>query len=139
MLLETNGRQMGLGAALAYIKLNKYPNKIKGKELSDQDIKYIQSLRTRYEYLLTRGSVEKVFQSIPKYSCESTSQYLAGNVDFFISYVLLSDEQELLEKFSTSILKHLNDCFWCFDYFTDVMREFYQTTQKFFDSRNGGK
>ena len=125
---EMNGKEMGIGAALAYIKSTKDAKEINGKRISEQDFEYIRSLRNRFDYLAARGNEEKIFQSIPENRCECTNQFLSGNVDFFLSFVLLDDDLKL-EKFSPRFIKHLNNCFWCFDIFTNVMREYYYTTQ----------
>ena len=64
---------------------------------------------------------------LPIYRCESSSPYLLNNNEFFIKYLFLGEKVN--NDSLLAIMTHLNNCIWCFDYFSDTIREYYNMTE----------
>ena len=128
-MIITEHSSMELGQALAYIRnvLNFSGDELEG--LSAQQRTYITNVHHRFVELSSNRQ-DDVYTKIPHCSCPSDKPFLTENMDFFISFLLIGiDEAD--EKSHAKLTKHLNDCFWCFELFTDVVRDYFHASQKF--------
>jgi hypothetical protein len=57
---------------------------------------------------------------IPGKECMGESAYLEGNVDFFLDHLMSRNSQMICP----GLIKHINDCYRCFEIYASVMRGF---------------
>ena len=76
--------------------------------------------------------------SIPTACCLSTSPFLQENDAFFISHLLLNNPLPEHDKKNKPFIKHLNDCYWCFQIYSKVFRDYFWERQKI-DFQFGGE
>jgi hypothetical protein len=92
---------------------------------------YLASLRERLQTLEAPERLEAVWQAVPERCCNAEKPHLSGNQDFFLASLLLKPAAANDQRDNARLFKHLNDCFWCFEEFCLVMRDFYHQSQKF--------
>ena len=125
---------MTLGSAIAFLSLEGLSD---DSVLTQSEKDYLKALKERYAQLDDGRGIEKIYQNIPRHSCISTECFLDDNTDFFISYVLLSEKQNNNDRKLSSLFKHLNDCFGCFEVYTEVMRNYYFTLNVLLEKGKG--
>lgn len=117
---------MRLGFALAHlaveIKTNKVPDR---PELNEDQKNSLQTLRDRWQEILSNASVDRIFKAIPAYACQTEKTYLLNNEEFFIAHFLITTEDGKADKYCERLFRHLNDCYTCFELFCEVMRDYY--------------
>jgi len=98
------------------------------------DEKMIDNMLMLYEKNKNHDQVD----SIPTGCCVSTRPFLQENNAFFISHLLLDNplpEHDEIKPF----IKHLNDCYWCFQIYSKVFRDYYWERQKIDNRIEGDK
>lgn len=118
-----------LGFALAYVGNVVDINGDASKDLTDDGKQLIARVHNRYLHIAESPHGE-LFKNIPSSSCSGKSPFLLDNVDFYVAFLLVGIDEDNNE-YHAKIVKHLNDCFWCFELFTDVLRDFFHASQKF--------
>jgi hypothetical protein len=78
----------------------------------------------------------KVFDEIPRLTCNPSMPFLEDNDEFFLINVFLFEKVKNWQKYAPRIIRHLNSCFWCFEAYTQVMRDYYITSQKLLNMEN---
>ncbi|MFQ5708741.1 MAG: hypothetical protein ACE5HO_14895 [bacterium] len=124
-----NKQKLTLGRALAILKNNGSPEAVQST-ISSQEAKLFQSLRDRRESLLAAPEeVERVLQSIPPHCCREEQPRLHENTDFFVAYVLIEPRNGRNDNHYLRLMKHLNDCYRCFEEYSAILRDYYNQSQ----------
>jgi hypothetical protein len=128
-MITTEKNTLELGQALAYVRnvLDVNTDELEG--ISPQQRSYLSAMQSRFIELSSKKP-DDIFKHIPRCSCNSDFPFLENNLDFFIAFLLIGIDENNVEDHA-KITKHLNDCFWCFELFTDVVRDFFYSSQKF--------
>lgn len=127
-MMTTEYSTLDLGQALAYVRTVLDINSEETEGLTQQQKSYITFVNDRYIELSSKPQ-DNIFATIPRCACNSDRPFLSENMDFFISFLLIGiDEAD--EKGRSKLTKHLNDCFWCFELFTDVLRDYFFESEK---------
>lgn len=108
--------KMTLGQALAHLRAQKFSDSYKNDSLSEQNINYIDSLRTRVEYLEKSGKREEISNIINN----PQPEIQIGQLDFFL-HLFLCDETD---NECVKIAKTLNNNFKWFEEFSMVLNDF---------------
>jgi len=86
------------------------------------------SIRSRYIELSSEPALAlKIIQTVPPRRCFSENVFLDENTDFFIAYYLLSETGKINIATEGRLVKHLNDCYWCFIAFNQFIRDYHLT------------
>jgi len=96
---------------------------------------YLRSLRLRLQTLESSDSVSAIWQALPERCCDAVTPFLADNEDFFLMGIFLNAGGNADEGSDTRFCKHLNDCYWCFEAFGQVMRDYHNKSQELLQSR----
>lgn len=128
MMATTGTTNAELGKALAFIKNIHELDIEKLEGLSPAQKNYITQLHHRFVELSTSDMRNEILETIPQHACLSDKPFLKDNKDFFISYLLLGPADEY-EEIHQDLLKHLNDCYWCFETFTQVLRDYFHSSR----------
>jgi len=113
---------MRLGIALAKIKSLH-------EELPDEDTteegKVLQHIfQLRQDFRKTPVRVREVLlNGVPDSRCNPESR-LVGNKEFFTAYLLEYRSNDEHQQHCKKLSRHLNDCFQCFEVFSDVVRDY---------------
>lgn len=112
-----------LGSALALLKAdnNNIPA-LNGRPAN----KNVTDLRMRFIALHSAGKEARLFNNIPEGMCYGGKPFLAENTDFFLALFLNESEHAACSK----LIKHLNDCYACFEIFTAIVRDYYRKYQE---------
>jgi hypothetical protein len=125
---------MTFGSALAFVSCEGMSD---DSVLTQSEKDYLKTLRERYIQLDDRKRIEKIYKNIPRNRCVSQKCFLDDNIDFFISYVLLSEKHYSSDRKFSSLFKHLNDCYGCFEVYTEVIRNYYYTLNDLLEKGKG--
>jgi hypothetical protein len=98
---------------------------------------YLQALRERAQALSLPENFEVVFNALPVHRCETEKTFLAENEDFFLAYFLASSNPANGGNACLKLLKHLNDCFECFEEFSAVLQNYYHKFQELSNDSSG--
>ena len=132
-------RKLTFGGALASLAYERDYGEITALfKLNESDKVYLDNLRNRCEKLQRKNNWEKLCDEIPEQRCVSSRPFFEQNVDFFITYLVILKKHELEYKQSDKLINHLNNCFWCFEYYCKVMQNFYQMSQRLLSLQHGG-
>jgi hypothetical protein len=61
---------------------------------------------------------------IPNGSCYIDKPFLENNIEFFLRYLKIANISNSGYIDCNRFIKHLNDCYRCFDIYCDIMREY---------------
>jgi hypothetical protein len=117
-----------LGKALAFIRNIHEMDVEKLEGLSIVQKNYITQLHHRFVELSMPETKKSILENIPQHACLSDKPFLNDNKDFFISFLLLGPDDDN-EEIHKDLLKHLNDCHWCFEIFTQVLRDYFHSSR----------
>jgi hypothetical protein len=95
---------------------------------------YIRTINDRYLDLKNDGKMQAVMENLPRGACYSDRPFLKDNEDFFI--VLFSDTKQ--EEACISLFQHLNNCYYCFEIMSQVLRDYYLRKQELQSKEGGG-
>jgi len=116
-----------LGAALAIlVSESRLANGNEEKAWVEPAASYLRSLRERVRILNSPEKLEAIFNGLPAQQCETQKTFLAENEDFFLAYFLAGPNAA---NGCGNLFRHLNNCFDCFEEFSGVMQQYYQTLQ----------
>lgn len=82
----------------------------------------IRQLRNRAQQIENTDALSGILDGIPEHPCHTESHFLEGNDDFFIASILKSSQDEGMH--CQRLIRHLNDCFLCFETYGEVMSDF---------------
>ncbi|MBN1406316.1 MAG: hypothetical protein JW956_00925 [Calditrichaceae bacterium] len=123
-------QNMKLGKVLAHLRLvDEFPDDINFiQKFDDQD--ELVSFKNRLKHLTASQDRNVLIEKLDHNECCFESPFLKGNSDIFL---LLLFQKEIPELCS-SLGKHLNDCYHCFQIFSQVMQDYYQEYQTYYCS-----
>jgi hypothetical protein len=117
-----------LGWALAHLESEQLSQ---STQLNETDRCYLDQLVQRLDDLKKNGRVATVLTKIPAQSCLHNHPFLENNDDFFIAFFTSSKQ----ENACINLFKHLNDCFHCFEIFSQVLRDYYHSNEQLRENR----
>jgi hypothetical protein len=126
MILNKSG--LTLGQLLAFLVAdNKGKNSIAWQQLSVTEKELLNSIFQRIEQIKSNNKVADIFGNLPLHQCKTKTAYLHDNEDFFLALFSFdsSDNNKYISKHCFRLSKHLNDCYRCFEIFSNVMRDYY--------------
>ena len=129
--MESKALTFGEALALVEAKVKRHID-ISTRVGTAADDEIIHDMLVLYE----KAKEQPKIDSIPTGCCLSASPFLKENGAFFISHILLDNPLPEQNK-DKPFIKHLNDCFWCFQIYSTVFRDYYWQRQKI-DNRFGG-
>lgn len=119
-----------LGQMLAYLVAERKIDKpAKGRDLSQKEKNYLQTLRQRSEEIMYLNGGAGIFMNMPAHSCQNQQSYLADNHDFFLALLFCRRRESGFTEECRRLSIHLNNCFVCFETFCQVMRDYYYQSQ----------
>jgi len=108
-----------MGWALAHLQTGQ--NRI-SLTLSESENVYLTHMKERHRQLHSDGQLIKILDRLPGQPCFIGQPFLEGNEDFFIA--LFSEVKH--DEACIRLYKHMNDCYACFEIFSQVLRDYYQ-------------
>ena len=123
-----------LGWALAHLQAKGIRS---AADQSGPDRDYLNHMQARYRELSHNGKSTVIVRQLPACPCLIDKPFLENNEDFFIT--LFSDIEH--EEVCARLYKHMNDCYPCFEIFSQVLRDYYQqgeTLQEFNGEKQHG-
>ena len=115
-----------LGWALAHLQAEKT---IEHPPLSEADKSYLDHMIRRIDFLKADGRLLSVLETVPAQSCLYNHPFLESNQDFFIALFSNAKQEETCIK----LYHHLNDCYHCFEIFSQVLRDYYNCGEELGD------
>ena len=120
-----------IGWALAFIANDCPIKQSDGLILKDEDKKKFNTIKDRFFDLKNKpDEMDKIISTVPQKCCPPGAPFLKNNTDFFIAFIILSENNKNDIKSTPQLIKHLNDCYWCFENYNNFIRDFYYTSQK---------
>jgi hypothetical protein len=120
-----------LGEALAILAVeSRVADGNHGQTFAGPAESYLQRLRERAQTLRSPENLAAIFNAVPAQRCEIEKTFLAENEDFFLAYFLASASSANGGSSCWNLFKHLNDCFECFEEFSNVMQNYYHKFQE---------
>ena len=107
-----------LGWAIAHLQTEQISQ---DQPLSDPAKTYLDHMIRRFDFLKTDGRLSSILETVPVKACIFNHPFLENNEDFFIA--LFSDTKQ--EETCIKLYQHLNDCYHCFEIFSQVLRDYY--------------
>ena len=100
------------------------------EQLSEDDRELIQYLQQRISEIRHIQTTPEYRFTVPEYRCQTEECFLETEPDVFIHLLFGNGEKSTNEPtFCDSLIRHLNNCFHCFETFCVVMREFLHVRQ----------
>ena len=105
-----------LGKSLAHLRLvDEFP----------EDINFIRKFEDKTALSQFRNHIIK---KLDRNECSFEAPFLKDNSDLFLLLLFQKEIPELC----TNLGKHLNDCYQCFQIFSQVMQDYYQEYQNMY-------
>jgi hypothetical protein len=108
-----------LGWALAHLQTGQSGTSL---TVSGPESGYLTHIQERYRQLHSDGQLLKILDRLPGQPCLIDRPFLEGNEDFFIALFSNTKHDEACIR----LYKHMNDCYPCFEIFSQVLRDYYQ-------------
>lgn len=112
-----------IGRALAVIEVEAESNHTVAS-LPSSLVEYVQHLKQVREELLDDGRAAQILTDIPIPCCQNKKALLDGNERYFVARFAIERDDTDDSKPCRSLATHLNNCYRCFNSFTDVLRHF---------------
>jgi len=130
---------LSTGQALAIIVQDTQNIHTDHVKINDEDKEYFQQIKDRYVEL-TNNPVEsaKIINTVPLKGCPAGKPFLENNTDFFIAYIILSENNNKNLNTTPQLIRHLNDCYWCFKDYNNFIKDYYYTSQRYKGEGNYG-
>ncbi len=93
---------------------------------NSSNIKMLERMLTSYQEKKEQGTTH----TIPNGCCMADKPFLQEDDAYFISHILIDDALPEHDENNKPFIKHLNDCYWCFKIYSQVLREYYWGRQK---------
>ena len=107
-----------LGWALAHLQTER---KVESAQFSEADKNYLHKIVSRYDSMKNNGSFYEALEALPTHTCSFDHLFLQNNEDFFIALFSNTKHDEACIR----LYKHMNDCYPCFEVFSQVLRDYY--------------
>lgn len=125
-----DNRQIKLGKALAHLRLvDEFADDTDFIQKFD-DKEKLANFRNRLNDLISSPERNLIIKKLDYNECSFEAPFLRDNSDLFLLLLFYQDIPELC----TNLGKHLNDCYHCFQIFSQVMQDYYQEYQSFYSS-----
>ncbi|MEJ2052542.1 MAG: hypothetical protein P8X42_01365 [Calditrichaceae bacterium] len=120
-----NYTKIDIGKTLAHLRL---------ADESAEDTEYIRHFKDKDELSQFRNRLKDLTKSpdrkliidkLDEKECSIESPYLKDNTDLFLILLFQTEIPELCSNLG----RHLNDCYQCFEIFTQVMQDYYREYQ----------
>ncbi|HPG40846.1 MAG TPA: hypothetical protein PLP19_18530 [bacterium] len=117
-----------IGRVLAHINFDDRNNGSSGIAGSYSGEPEFHNIKSRYIQLNSTPDLPlEIIRTIPQRCCFSDDAFLDKNADFFIAYYILSETGKINIATEGRLVKHLNDCYWCFITFNQFIRDYHLT------------
>ena len=120
--------RISFGQALAILEFEQTNSQSAQINLSAVSAEKLQNLREHVKIFQGR-KLDVVLQKYPRGLCQTERPFLHDNEDFFIALLMFKIRDEQNGKHCNPLLEHLNDCFLCFEEYSEVMRDYYSKSQ----------
>ncbi len=123
-----------LGWALAHLQAERTTT---SSQLTPSEQDYLEHMKDRFKLLNGNGKMVSLLENLPDRTCLINQPFLADNEDFFIA--LFSDTKH--DEACIRLYKHMNDCYPCFEIFSQVLRDYYrqgEVLKESFQEKNHG-
>jgi hypothetical protein len=117
-----------LGWALAHLQT---ANTEISRKIPQDHLNYLEQVTNRLKVLNSDGKLIEILESLPDKGCTVDNPFLENNEDYFIA--LFSNTK--YDKACIRLYNHLNNCYHCFEIFSQVLRDYYRNkpqTDKFY-------
>lgn len=85
----------------------------------------LETVKMRLSILTSSGTEVSPVIIIPNGSCFVDKPFLEGNIDFFLLYLGIAHVAKDGCIDCSRLMKHLNDCYRCFDVYCGTLQEFF--------------
>ncbi len=123
-------QKVSLGWALAHLQAEK---KVQSAQVSEADKDYLHKILKRYYLMKDNGRLHEALEELPTHTCSLDHPFLQNNEDFFIA--LFSDTKH--DEACIRLYKHMNDCYRCFEIFSQILRDYYHHGEELTDFYEG--
>jgi hypothetical protein len=107
-----------LGRALARLVLETKHDALNDGSAASGQGEMMRTLRERLSGLKASGTGGRGVSGLPEKECAQHGAYMEGNVDFFLDHLLSRNR----ENACPGLIRHINDCYRCFEIYAGVMR-----------------
>jgi hypothetical protein len=115
-----------LGRSLAYIQIEAgSAGAGMVRDSGDPADGLIEEVRARLQGLNASGANASSGIAVPARACLVERAFLDGNIDFFLLYLGISKAAGTGCIDCVKLMKHLNDCYRCFDAYCGTLQEYY--------------
>ena len=115
-----------LGKCLAHVQSGSDlggPSRIQGEVALARDT--VETVKGRLDFLNSSDRNDLSGIAVPDRSCLVDRPFLDGNVDFFLLYFGISRLAQTGCINCVKLMKHLNDCYRCFDAYCSTLQEYF--------------
>ncbi len=121
-----------LGRILACLQIRRTspnaPGWIAGKiQLSEAEKKLLEFANKRLGEIAAAPGFLAQLEQLIKYRCQTDKSCLKDNLDFFLALLFLKTDGA--STVCECLFKHLNVCYHCFEEFSEVMRDYFNTLE----------
>ena len=123
-------KYINLGHSLAHLRLvdefaqdQNFLRKFEGKE-------ELSEFRSRLKDLTAGSDRNLIINALDHQECTLEAPFLKDNSDIFLLLLFQKENPQLCANLG----KHLNDCYQCFQIFTQVMQDYYQEYQNLYST-----
>ena len=110
------------GEAIALVEAkNKYDIDFGEYKDHPEDIDRLENIYKLYNEQKANGR----HQAYPNGVCPSENPFLKKNEECLITHLLLYDSLPNKVKVQRLFIKHLNDCYWCFKFYSQVLKDYH--------------
>ncbi len=107
-----------LGRALAVLAFGEKRKAGDGGAVSAGRDETVGMLRERLRELEASGTEGRSVSGLPDKGCAQDPVFMEENADFFLDYLMGSGPRHACP----GLIRHINDCYRCFEIYSDVMR-----------------
>jgi hypothetical protein len=114
-----------LGKSLAIIanrQNNSSPDLIYDEKSNQKNV--VEIIEKRLKIINSSKSSIFININIPKESCFIEGPFIENNIDFYLLYLGIAKSQKNKYIDCNKLIKHLNDCYRCFDAYCNTIREY---------------
>lgn len=95
-----------------------------------EDKTELSQYRNRLNYLSASPDRNLIIEKLDQNECSFEAPFLKDNSDLFLLLLF----QKEIPQLCTNLGKHLNDCYQCFQIFSQVMQDYYQEYQNMYST-----
>jgi hypothetical protein len=119
-----------LGKSLAHLRIvDEFANDADFIRRFENDRDLIK-FKDRLKDLSTNSEYNLIIEKLDHNECSLDAPFLKDNCDLFLLLLFRKEIPQLC----TNLGKHLNDCYQCFQIFSQVMQDYYQEYQQIYSA-----